>query len=153
MPRPMKCTTLVGIVALALATGCEPCKHYNRLQVAAFAGGPVQKRPYGTIEVFQTADDVKRAFKPIGLMTCEGSAEEEAAILNAMLYRAADMGADGVVLNTGGVGGASAETSRIDVRFGWAAFIGNGHQRAYRAEAIRFTDHTDQTGPMQTRAK
>src|SRR3974377_695750 len=82
-----------------LLTACEPCPHYNRLQVAAYTGdNVVQKKPYGTIRPYQTLEEVGRPFEVIGLMTCEGSAAEEAGILKAMLYRAADMGADGVLL-------------------------------------------------------
>jgi len=142
MKKPFLATTLT---AVALLTACEPTRCYNRLQVAPFAGaGP--KKPYGTVEAFQTAADVKRPFKVVGLMTCEGSAEEEGQIVKAMLYRAADLGADGVLLTVpNGIGGdATPQTQKVDVRLGWAALLGGGNNRSYRAEAIRFTDEPTQ---------
>src|SRR5437867_3216985 len=70
---------LLGIALFVVA--CEPVRHYNRLQVAVFAGpGKVQRKPYGSIKVFETPDDVKRPYEVIGMMSCEGSAAEEAAI-------------------------------------------------------------------------
>jgi hypothetical protein len=123
------------------AVGCEPVRHYNRLQVASFAGpAKPTRKPYGTVQVFETPEDVKRPYEVIGMMSCEGSAAEEAAIVNAMLYRAADMGADGVLLNSARAGAEDVTGQRIDVRLGWAAMIGGGNQRAYRAQAIRFKE-------------
>ena len=66
-------------------------------------------------------------------MTCEGSAGEEAGILNAMLHRAGDLGADGIILN----GAKPGADGRTDVLAGWGTLIGNSN-RAYRAQAIRF---------------
>jgi hypothetical protein len=94
---------LLLLASLLAFVGCaEPCPHYNRLEVASYY--PVtSKKPYGTVKPFHTAQDVGRPYEEIGLMSCEGSASEEAAILNAMLYRAADMGADGILLDTKGM--------------------------------------------------
>ena len=74
------------------------------------------------------------------MMSCEGSAAEEAAIVKAMLYRAADMGADGVILNPPKVGAEDVTGGKVDVRLGWVALIGGGSQRAYRAQAIKFNN-------------
>lgn len=128
--------------AAVLLVGCmEPCPHYNRLQVATFYGSaqPV-KKPYGTVVPFYTADDIKRPYEAIGFMSCEGSVAEEAGILKAMLYRAADMGADGILLNPGKVSGESVEkpSENINFKMGWMAMIGNSGACAYRAQAIRF---------------
>ncbi|HBZ70135.1 MAG TPA: hypothetical protein DEP35_10540 [Deltaproteobacteria bacterium] len=144
MKRTASATTRLGFVCLlagaaSLHGACEPVRHYNRLQVASFEQG-LPRRPYGSVKVFRDASDIGRPYEAIGMMSCEGSAGDEAGILNAMLYRAADMGADGVLLNDvpriprEQVGGS------VDFRYGWAALIGNGDQRAYRAEAIRFKE-------------
>lgn len=119
--------------------GCEPVPHYNRLQVAAY-GGRVPRHAYGTVQVFQTPADIKRPFDIVGLMSCEGSAADEAGIVNAMLYRAADLGADGILLNPASNASEEVAGNRIEVRIGWAAIVGNGNQRAYRAQAIRFKE-------------
>jgi hypothetical protein len=127
------------LIVLAFV-GCEPCPHYRRLEVAAFTGSPVTKKPYGTVKAFPTKEDVKQPYEVIGMMSCEGSAAEEAAIVKAMLYRAADIGADGVILNPPKVGAEDVTGGKVDVRIGWAALIGGGNQRAYRAQAIKFKD-------------
>jgi hypothetical protein len=57
-----------------------------------------------------------------------------------MLYRAADMGADGIILNPPRVGHEDVTGQRMNVQIGWAALIGNGDQCAYRAQAIKFKD-------------
>src|SRR5947208_17123315 len=135
----MKIHSLYLLMCIVVFAGCEPCKHYNRLEVAAYFG-PGQKKPYGTIRPYERPEEVGRPFEVIGFMSCEGSAAEEAAILKAMLYRAADMGADGLLLSPAKIGAEDVNGQRIDVRFGWMAMIGNGNQRAYRAQAIRFKE-------------
>ena len=137
--RTLRSVVLLCAVGL-FAVGCEPVRHYNRLQVAAYAGHTTRK-PYGSASVFQKVEDIKRPYEVIGMLSCEGSVGEEAGILNAMLYRAANMGGDGVLL---GVPTASAENlsagNRIDLLSGWAATVGSGNRRAYRAQVIRFKD-------------
>ena len=98
----MKLNVSLLVPLLALAGCAEPCPHYNRLQVASYYPVTV-KKPYGTVKPFHAAQDVGQPYEEIGFMSCEGSADEEAAILNAMLYRAADMGADGILLDTKGM--------------------------------------------------
>lgn len=97
-------------------------------------------RAYGSVKLYQNAGDVKRPYEMIALMSCEGSTGEEAGIVNAMLYRAADLGADGVVLGGAKLGAEQLDKAdqRVDVRLGWATMIGNGDHVAYRAQAIRF---------------
>jgi len=86
-----------------------------------------------------SAIPVARLFGLIVGIFCSGIS---CGILNAMLYRAADMGADGIVLSpppnpAEDVTGSKGEV-QVDVRVGWAALIGSRDQRAYRAQAIRF---------------
>ena len=132
----------------------EPCPHYNRLQVATYYGtnAPV-KKPYGTVAPYYNEGEVKQPFERIAFMSCEGQMSEEAAILKAMLYRGADMGADGILLNAGGIGqeemgvipiqGEGQSTSvhvtreSINVRWGWMSQVG-GNTFVFRAQAIRF---------------
>lgn len=145
-----KCSmkTLRVVCTLGLATailaGCAsaPCQHYNRLQVATFAGsGP--KKPYGSAQVFEKAEDIKQPYTVIGMVSCEGNTGEEAGILNAMLYRACDMGGDGVLLGGHRIGAedlSDSANTKIDFRSGWATLIGSGNsnRRAYRAQIIKF---------------
>jgi hypothetical protein len=128
---------LTSLLLIAVVAGCEPCQHYNRLQVVAYAG-PATKRPHGTIKPYETGAEVGRPFEVIGLLVCEASAQDETAVLKAMLYRAADMGADGIVLHPAKATAEGAAASLVDTRSGWATLVGNGSDRGYRAEAIRF---------------
>ena len=140
----MKINLLI-LFSVLILSGCAPCQHYNRLQVAAFYGSakPV-KKPYGTVIPFDTPNDVKRSYRVIGFMSCEGSVGEEGGILKAMLYRAADMGADGILLNASKISQenltANNQKMNINVTTGLIGeMIGNGNKRAFRAQAIQFT--------------
>lgn len=134
-----------GVTCLVLA--CEPVRYYNHIEVAAF-GGNFHRKPHGTVNVFQTVDDIKRPYEVIGRMSCEGPAKQEAGILNAMLYHAANIGADGLLL--GGLDmaeeqlGNGSNSNAYDIRFraGFMALIGNGNsdRRIFRAQAIRFKE-------------
>jgi hypothetical protein len=86
-------------------------------------------------------------------MSCEGNVNEEAAIMKAMLYRAADMGADGILLSAKGFGQdegtdhtasapytQSTQNLNINFRGGWMSLIGNSSDHCmFRAQAIRLT--------------
>jgi hypothetical protein len=138
----IKFLILISVVTLC---GCEACPHYNRLQVANFNGaGAVLKKPYGTVTPFQTADEVKRPYKVIAFMSCEASVGDEGAILKAMLYRSADLGADAIILNPNKISGETLSNgaNNINVKWGWMALIGNGNNAAYRAQAIEYATST-----------
>ena len=141
-------------IVLMLAGCLEPCPHYNRLQVATFYGpGVPDKRPYGSVVPYYTTEDVPGKYRAVAFMSCEGNVNEEAAIMKAMLYRAADMGADGILLSAKGFGQdegvnhtantqfvQSTQNMNINVRWGWMSLIGNsGDHCMFRAQAIRLT--------------
>jgi hypothetical protein len=135
---------LIGSVGF-FEVGCEPVRHYDRLQVAAYAGsGKTIRKPYGSVAVFQKPEDIKRPYEIIGMLSCEGSAGEEAGILNAMLYRAADMGGDGVLLGGPRIGAEDLAGNNVtlNLREGWATLMGTGNSdhRAYRSQIVRFKD-------------
>ena len=141
---------LLGVLILS-GCGGEPCPHYNRVQVAAFYGpsGQLKKKPYGVVVPFNTPQDVKQPYRQIGFMSCEGTVGEEGGILKAMLYHAADMGADGIILNASKVSQETLEPNsqklNINISEGLIGeMIGNGNKRAFRAQAIQFT--TTETG-------
>ena len=121
-----------------LVTACEPVPHYNRLQVATLVGN-LPKKSHLDIKTYMSPSDIAGKYQVVGILSCEGSAGEEAGIINAMLYRAADLGGDGVLLGTGSMSGEEVKGSSVNVRLGWAALIGGGDQRAYRAEVIRLS--------------
>ena len=137
----MNTRTFSLLLSLILVWGCEATPHYNRLQVATFnMSGPITKKPYGSTVPFETPEDVKQPYEVVGYMSCEGSVSDEGSILKAMLYRAADMGADGIILNPKRISTEQAASGQnINVKWGWMAMIGNGNNCAFRAQAIRFT--------------
>jgi hypothetical protein len=135
------------VVAFAfLGTACEPVPHYNRLKAASFLKPDAnpEAKPYGSVAVFQTANDVKQPYDLVGILSCEGSAAEEAPILNAMLYRAADMGGDGVLLGAPKNSGEAPANGPAEgeVQSGWATSTGRGKRRGYRSWVIKFKQGT-----------
>jgi hypothetical protein len=82
---------------LPLLAGCESTPHYNRTKVVT-TGQTFSKKPYGTVKLYQNKEDVTDPYDVIALMSVEGKAGEEAAFVKAFLYRAADLGADGLIL-------------------------------------------------------
>lgn len=122
---------LLGVVILSQGCSSEPVRHYKRLQAASYVGS-LPKKAYGTVRFFQTPEEIKQPFEVIGLMTCEAPAGDEAGVINAMLYRAADMGADAVLL-------FPRKKSDENVSVGLPALLGSS-DRVYRAQAIRLKD-------------
>lgn len=159
MKTKLVLTCLLPLLVSACATHqvtwlTEPCPHYKRIQVAAFDGAiKPEPRQYGTVKPYQLPEDIGQPYDQIGFMSCQGSANEEAAILNAMLYRAADMGADGIILNAPGVANEtlkSPDSINIQIRTrGWGLLSGNPNsdQRIFRAYAFRLKPVSTATGP------
>jgi hypothetical protein len=121
-----------------LAVGCTPMAHPNRLRVAPFQ--TVAAKPRGGVQVFQQAVDIKRPYKVIALLTTDADAADEAAVLKAMLERAADLGADGLLF---GAPKSGEKDGKLEIKIGWGALrltreTDKGSRRIYRAEAIMF---------------
>ena len=130
---------MLGVTTM-LMTACEPVPHYNRLQVAPFT--KLSSKPYGSVKVFRNPQEVTKPYEVVGMLSCEGSAGEEAGIVNAMLYRAADMGGDGIILGgpRSGSNEAGNNQSVSNKQEDWAAPVGDGDRRAYWAQVIKFKD-------------
>ena len=150
----MKTKLTIFLLSLALFGCTEPVPHYDRLQVAVFYGNEVPaKKPYGSVIPYYTQQDVPGKYRAVAFMSCEGNVNEEAAIMKAMLYRAADLGADGILLSAKGFGqdegvdhsantpySQSTQNMNINVRWGWMSMIGNSSDRCmFRAQAICIT--------------
>jgi hypothetical protein len=59
-----------------------------------------------------------------------------------MLYRAADMGADAIILNPPKISQEAITSQKLNINISGGLIgeaIGNGDRRAFRAEAILFT--------------
>jgi len=142
----MKTIPFVLSVLLVLSFGCEPVRHYNRLQAAAYAGH-YPRKPYGTPQVFRAPEEIPHPYQLIGMLSCEGSSGEEAGILNAMLYRAADMGGDGILLGGPSVAAETVvqDTKTVNMNLrqdAWAGILGNPNSdhRAYRCQVIKYKE-------------
>ncbi|MDB6058325.1 MAG: hypothetical protein JWO95_2169 [Verrucomicrobiales bacterium] len=98
-------------------------------------GQALPKKPYGSVKLYQSKEEVRGDYDVIGIMTVDGNSGEEALFIKAFLYRAADIGADGVILYRG------REIGKLQP--GWFAY---GYwsppritpERAYRGEAVHF---------------
>lgn len=148
----MKALLLLAAV-VALVTGCESTAHYNRTKVVILGPQP-PARPLGTVPLYQSKEEVPAPYKVFALMSVEGRAGEEAQFIKAFLYRAADLGADGLILyrvalSAGPEGG------------GWIAGNGGGigggysttHEAVYRGEAIRWNTNTNLAPPDPAKPK
>jgi hypothetical protein len=97
--------------------------------VVSFPGAPITtqpKKPYGSVKLYQDKSEITKKYEVMALMTLEGDAGDEARFVTAFLCRAADLGADGVILYRG---------PQQNVAGPWWT---SGVHAAYRAEAIRF---------------
>jgi len=85
------------LAVLTLMVGCESTSYYSRVKVE-MVGSPAAKKPYGTVEFFQSKEKVTASYDVIARMSVEGGASTESALIKAFQDQAADIGADGVIL-------------------------------------------------------
>ena len=90
------------LFAMSAILGCESTPHYNRTKIVV-TGAALPKKPYGTVKLFQSNSEVTSNYDVIALMSVEGSPGDESAFIKAFLYRAADVGADAIILHRGTV--------------------------------------------------
>jgi hypothetical protein len=101
----MNIKVIAAFFVACLLTGCESCPHYNRTQVMGPNGAPVvasAKKPYGTVKLYQDKSEVPRAYDVVAILSVAGDKNEESKFITAFLYRAADLGADGVIFHRTG---------------------------------------------------
>jgi hypothetical protein len=146
---------LISVVVTLAITGCatrpdaeNPPEHAKRVKVVDYdlAAGPrtaarleAHQRPKTDhLDIYENeTKPPQRPYKVIALLTCEGAAAEEAAMMEAIFYRARMMGADAVM------SAATARNQRGDpIIFGnGGGFGGGGSTRCvYRAKAIVYED-------------
>jgi hypothetical protein len=125
----MKKHIIIIASVACLLLGCEPCPHYNRIRAGSLTGGPIPslpKKPHGEVKLYQDKSEVTEKYEVFAIMSLTGDPGDEPRFITAFLYRAADLGADGVILYRGPAQGVS----------GW--YGSTGVAAAYRAEAIRY---------------
>ena len=92
------------LLAALLLTAChsydvngdKPVRYAKDVQVALFDSTP--RAVSKTVQVFDDANDIKRPYHKIALLSRSGHREDEALIDNAFAWRARQIGADGVLL-------------------------------------------------------
>jgi hypothetical protein len=129
----MKLYSIAAIaVACLLLAGCEACPHYNRTQVVGpngMAVTPLPKKAYGSVKLYQDKSEVKGQYEVIGLLSVAGDAGDEPRFITAFLYRAADIGADGVIFTRG--------TQQAVASMGPWGTMNTSVQAVFRGEAIK----------------
>ncbi len=130
---------IVPFLAVAFfVVGCgEPCPHYNRTSVVSLIGQPTEIpskergkiKPYGSVQLFENKAEITKPYEVIAILTVSGNLGEEARFMKAFEYRAADLGADGVIFYKGQV------TPGLNFN---GLFYNSTQEASFRGEAIRF---------------
>ena len=131
----MKKTLIPLLVIASFLLGCESTPHYNRTKVVTFSQ-PLPKKPYGSVKLYQSKEEVQGSYDVIAMMSVEGKAGEEAQFIKAFLYRAADLGADAVILYRVSLV-AGTEGGWIVGKSGGFGLHNTTQDAVYRGEAIR----------------
>jgi len=140
----MKKLLYSSFLTIFVLTACEPVPHYNRTTVVGLTGQRVdipsskhgKIKPYGSVKLYQSKDEVPGKYDIIALMSVEGKAGEEAMFINAFLHRAADIDADAIIFYRGDTMSAMSGMAAAG-RTGGFGFIESHQDGIFRAEAIR----------------
>ena|SRR5438093_5027167 len=127
---------VVCILILCALTACESTPHYNRTKIVRLDNGPIVKKPYGSVQLFQAKEEVRQAYDVLARMSVSGNAGDEAAFLKAFLYRAADLGADGLIFERVSFAGGQ-QGGMIAGRAGGFGFFDSSQDGFWSGEAIR----------------
>lgn len=137
----MKPTIILStILAVALLTGCESTPHYNRTKLILLSPA-LPKRPYGSVKFYQDKSELAgQNYEVIAFMSVSGDQGDEARFIKAFLYRAADVGADGIIFYRGDavVGKSGTDLFIAGNRGGFMLPSRTTLNGIYRAEAIKF---------------
>ena len=124
---------ILSLTALSL-TGChsydtnstKPVRYADGVQVISIDSTPRKFSP--TLEVFQNADELKgRPYHKIALLSRNGWPDDEGRLINAVIWKAKSIGANGVIMQ-----------SPVKGNYEFNAFARSGKRTTYKAEAIVF---------------
>jgi hypothetical protein len=82
--------------------GSQPVRYAREVQIVML--NPSARPVSPTIQIFENATEVKRAFTKIALLHRSGHREDEGLIVNAMAWRARQIGADTIIILPAGRG-------------------------------------------------
>jgi hypothetical protein len=132
----MKKMIIPVLAVLSLILGCESTPHYNDTKIAVLQKYP--KKPYGSVKLFQSKPDASVKYDVTAFMSIQGNAGEEAAYINAFLYRAADIGADAIIFYRSMTAGEEGGAWFMGTKGGFGLPTKPTQEGVYRAEAIHF---------------
>ena len=132
---PLLLFMLVGCASPSTQKDAEkPPPKAARVELVVYDPTPRQKT--SRLDVYDKAPP-QRPYKVIALLTCEGAVDQEAVMTTAILYRARQLGADGVMT-------AEAQGYKeVDVvigRPGWRFGRSDNNRCIFRARAIVYED-------------
>ena len=111
----------------------KPVRYGNSVKVAAYDS--IQRAPSDNIQVFNHPSEIKRPYHNIALLTRQANVADEALIIKALVWKAQQIGATGLIL------GSASETGVNFSAWGNDRFTFGGVSRAqpiFRATAIAF---------------
>lgn len=128
---------LAALIVAGCATssqnpGEKPVKHAGRVKAAIY--NSVERTPTTHLDVYSNPQSVERLHKVIALLTCEGAAHEEGELVNAINYKARQLGAHGVVVIP-----PDRPNEGLVIAHPW---FQPADRRVFRANAIVYTDTT-----------
>ncbi len=95
--KPLLLLCACGLVAGCTSNNPDPAVRYGTtVQVIRYDGG--HYAPTKTLQVFDTAEEVKQPYHKIAKVTRPGHREAEGKIVNALIWRARQAGAEGLIL-------------------------------------------------------
>jgi hypothetical protein len=136
--RKMLAPLFAVVLCLFGCVNTEPTQYYNRTKVVNLA--PLwPRKQFGNVKLYQSKDEVQGAYYVAAIMSVEGRAGDEAAFIKAFLYRAADLGADGLILYRVSYAAGISGGGFVAGKDGGVGMPVNPSQDAvYRGEAINF---------------
>jgi len=106
----MKTKFIILASVVVLLAGCHnydvngtaPVRYANSVFVTVL--DPSKRKPTKSIELFANEDKIKRPHHVIAILSREGYLQDQGMIVNALIWRAKQLGAEGIIL-LGALGG------------------------------------------------
>ena len=126
---------LSSLSTVLMLTGCTSTapngeqvpRYAGRIEVAIY--DTTVRPPVKSLDVFDDAASVKRPYKIIALLSHESKPSDSGRMMNAIAFRARQLGADGMIVLPPRATG-----------YQWNGYGGGPGQPIYSAQAIIFTD-------------
>src|SRR4051794_34887810 len=90
---------LITLLAAGCATKPKPsheARLRERVKIAMYDSSP--RTAKDQIDIYDDLQPIKKSYKSIALITCEGAAHEEPEMTEAIIYRAKKLGVDAAIV-------------------------------------------------------